>query len=508
MDTLLAFLVACLFTFIFVRRYVQTLTGPKRGVSPPAGAAQLAGPSMACPRCGKTILAEASFCGGCGAPMALWNVHRASVQASNGAGAALAGKGKPRPLINATLCIGCGSCVDACPETGTLALVSGKAILAHAERCIGHAKCVDACPTSAITLSFGSVLQTLRAPMVKENFETNVSGIYIAGELSGMGLIKTAINEGRLAVDSIRRRLEDCGDWSPPIFDPHHEHDEAEEPEPDYTYDVVIVGAGPAGLSASLTALQHGLRYLTVEQGEVAATIRNYPRQKFLMAEPVEMPMYGSLYVGDGTKESLLSVWETILANTGVRVQTQERVESILREGALYKVGTNKGVYATRNIVLALGKRGSPRKLNVPGEDLSKVSYRLIEADSYKDNNLLVVGGGDSAIEAALALAKAARNRVTLSYRGSSFDRLKERNHNMLQDAEQQGRIRVLRSSVVAEIRPRSVLLVAGGKEIEIANDYVFVLIGGESPEAFLRKIGIEIVEKVIGDLQMHETFA
>src|SRR5262249_3838258 len=155
--------------------------------------------------------------------------------------------------------------------------------------------------------------------------------------------------------------------WAPPVVN----HDfkllpsqtaAAEEP-----FDVTIVGAGPAGLSASLAALQNGLRYLTLEQGEVAATIRNYPRHKFLMAEPVEMPLYGSLYVGDGTKESLVTVWEAILANTGVQVRTNEGVETIVRDGRVFRVRTGKGVYRTKSVVLALGKRGTPRRLGVPG---------------------------------------------------------------------------------------------------------------------------------------------
>jgi thioredoxin reductase len=408
-------------------------------------------------------------------------------------------------MINASLCIGCGTCVDSCPETGTLALVQGKAILAHPDRCVGHADCVRVCPTSAIALTFGSTLQTLRAPFIKENFETNLPGIYIAGELSGMGLIKTAINEGRLAIDSIRRQLEAQGGWQPPVVAHGEDHGIASEGEP---YDVIIVGAGPAGLSASLAAMQDGLRYLTLEQGEVAATIRNYPRHKFLMAEPLEMPLIGNLYVGDGTKESLLSVWETILANTGVQIQTQERVEGIMREGPLFSVTTEKHRYQTRNIVLALGKRGSPRRLDVAGEDLGKVTYRLIEADSYENKDIVVVGGGDSAIEAALALSKAGRNRVALSYRSQSFSRARERNQKLLREGEEQGRIRVLRGSVVTEILPESVRLEVSGEILDLRNDYVFIMIGGESPEAFLQKIGIEIVEKVIGAETTYEAFA
>jgi thioredoxin reductase (NADPH) len=499
MDTLVAFLLASVVTFFFVRQYLKTLATPKRALAG-APAAVPAGPVANCPRCGTAFAGDSAFCPKCGASMALWNVHRAAVQTVEaGSEAKPAEKGRPRPVINTTLCIGCGSCVDSCPETGTLALANGKAILAFPDRCVGHAKCVEVCPTSAIVLAFGSTLQTMRVPLVKENFETNLAGIYIAGELSGMGLIKTAINEGVLAIDNIKRRLEADGEWKPPCFDGH----DVKAAPPDggadgQPWDVVIVGAGPAGLSASLAALQSGLRYLTVEQGEVASTIRNYPRHKFLMAEPIEMPMYGNLYVGDGTKESLLKVWESIVANTGVKIHTQERVESICRDGKILRVETSKGAYDTKNVVLAMGKRGTPRKLGVPGEELGKVAFRLIEADTYNDRDLLVVGGGDSAIEAALALSKASKNRVTLSYRGKGFDRARDRNRKSLEEAEQQGRIKVLRESNVAEILPESVRLKTAGGETEIPNHYVFILIGGEPPEAFLRKMGIEIVEKVV----------
>ena len=476
METLISFLIAFAVTFYFVRRYLKNLVAAKKAAGEGDGPAPVVR-AAPCPRCGKPVPEGSAFCGVCGAPLALWNVHRAEVQEANGNGR----QGKPRPVINASLCIGCGSCVDACPETGTLALAGGKAILAHPERCVGHAKCVEVCPTSALSLAFGNVLQTLKAPRLNENFETNVPGLFIVGELGGMGLIKTAINEGKLVIEHLRRRLQ-----SPA------------EPAGETPFDVIIAGAGPAGLSASLAAHQAGLRYVTLEQGEVASTIRNYPRHKFLMAEPVEMPLYGSLYIGDTTKEGLLSVWETIIANTGVEVRTNERVESIRRNESHFVVETGKASYAGRFVVLALGKRGTPRRLGAPGEDSSKVAYRLIEAESYSGRNLLVVGGGDSAVEAALAVSKAARNRVTLSYRGAEFNRCRERNRHLLEQAESSAQLRVLRNSQVREILPEAVHLGVDRASVEVPNDYVFVLIGGQSPEEFLRKTGVEIVEKVI----------
>ncbi len=473
METLLTFVLAGAVMLFFLRRYLRDLTASGEA-RPVAGAPVRQRP---CPRCGKTIADGIAFCSFCGAAMAMWTVHTASEQKSSGG----AQSGRAIPVINASLCIGCGSCVHACPETGTLEMNAGKAILAHPERCTGHAKCAEVCPTNAIALSYGGVLQTMRVPLVQENFETNIPGVFIIGELCGMGLIKTAVNEGKLVIDHLRQRLATLPESNGPEM-----------------YDVAIAGAGPAGLSASLTCEQYGLRYITLEQGEIAATIRQYPRQKFLMAEPLEIPLYGSLYVGDGTKEALLSVWETIIANTGVRINTAEKVESLQKNSAGFHVLTRKGDYRARYVVLAIGKRGTPRKLGVPGEELPKVSYRVIEAETYEDNDILVVGGGDSAIEAALALSRSGKNRVTLSYRGDSFRRARARNVQQLETAQRDGRMQLRLNSQVRQIDAAQVALGTGDREIVLANDFVFPLIGGESPEDFLRKVGIEIVEKAI----------
>ncbi len=473
MDTLIAFVIASAVTLFFVRGYLKKLTSGQRA---PAAVPKK---TALCPRCSKLIEQGTAFCPHCGAAMAMWNVHRA--QAASAPAASAASPGKAQPVINASMCIGCASCVHACPETGTLEMVGGKAILAHAERCTGHAKCAEVCPTQAITLMIGGVLQTVRVPNVKENFETNVPGVFIVGELSGFGLIKTAINEGKLVIDHLKSRI-----VSPGV---------AEDP----VYDVAIIGAGPAGLSASLAAQQYGLKYLTLEQGEIASTIRQYPRQKFLMAEPIEIPLYGNLYVGDGTKEALLSVWETIIANTGVKVNTNERVDSVQRNSAGFHVTTPKADYRARYVILALGKRGTPRKLGVPGEELAKVSYRLIEAESYDNKDILVVGGGDSAIEAALALSRSGTNRVTLCHRGNNFQRARERNREQVSTTTAAGKLRVVYGAQVSEIRPERVTINAGVELKELPNDYVFIMAGGETPDEFLQKTGIEIVEKSLG---------
>jgi thioredoxin reductase/Pyruvate/2-oxoacid:ferredoxin oxidoreductase delta subunit len=482
METLFTFLLAGLVTLFFVRGYLKQLTKPKSGRPLESSGVRETRP---CPRCSKPVEKRAAFCEHCGAAMVMWTVHQAQQVGSSSGTAA---SGAPKPVINASMCIGCGSCVHACPETGTLELEAGKAILAHPERCTGHSKCAEVCPTQAITLSVGGVLQTMRVPLVRENFETNVSGVFIVGELSGMGLIKTAINEGKLVVDYLRERLQaDGGTGSGEM------------------YDIAIVGAGPAGLSASLTAQQYGLRYVTLEQGEIAATIRQYPRQKFLMAEPIQIPLYGTLYVGDGTKEALLSVWETIIANTGVQIRTNEKVEQVQKNSAGFHVRTALNDYKARYVVLALGKRGTPRRLGIEGEELPKVAYRLIEVDSYQDKDILVVGGGDSALEAALALSRSGTNRVTLSYRAESFHRARERNRDQLRKAELEGRLRVLRQSSVQQITQTTALLACPHGQVTLPNDYAFLLLGGESPEEFLRRTGVQIVEKSLGSQTMSQ---
>jgi thioredoxin reductase (NADPH) len=378
------------------------------------------------------------------------------------------------PVIDSVKCVGCGSCVSACPENNVLGLVNGKAHLIHPTHCIGHSACKKACPVNAINLVFGTEKRGVDIPDIKENFETNMPGIFIAGELGGMGLIRNAVEQGCQALENILK-VGGVGNGT--------EED----------LDLVIVGAGPAGIAASLGALSNKLNFVTVEQETLGGTVAHYPRGKLVMTAPVQMPIVGKIKFTETTKEQLLAFWQMVEKKTGVTIQYKERVEEIAVEGEGYLVTTTKGSYRTRTVLLAIGRRGTPRKLGVPGEDLPKVVYRLIDAGQYRGQDVLVVGGGDSALEAAVSIAGQPDTRVTVSYRSGAFSRAKEKNRKKVAQAESEGRLTVVFNSNVKLINKDSVLIDHNGELLEIKNDNVIISAGGVLPTPFLKKVGIEV---------------
>jgi thioredoxin reductase len=386
--------------------------------------------------------------------------------------------GNLRPKIDLDLCVGCGSCVHVCPF-GVLEIVNEKAIAARLGDCTGFAACAAECPTEAITLVQGGAMQTQELPVYdSHSLETNVPGLYLAGEVTGKALIKIAINQGKQVVDAILRN----------------------RPQPGDHYDVIVVGAGPAGTSAALAARAEGLRVLVLEQGTVANTIRNYPRQKFVMAEPVMIPAYGPLWIEDTGKEALLERWEQVIKATGLVIQEGESVLSVTLRNGLFYVETARGQYPGARVVMAIGKRGTARKLNVPGEDLSKVAYNLLDADSYRGKSICIVGGGDSSIEAAVGLARAdLGNRVWLVHRGEDFGKAKARNQKKIRKAIEEKRVMVFFNSTVIEIGPAHVAIQTPQEAGAIPNDFVFVMAGGESPKKFLTQSGIAFSTRALG---------
>jgi thioredoxin reductase/ferredoxin len=381
------------------------------------------------------------------------------------------------PVINPARCIGCGSCVKVCPEQEhheILGIVGGRATLINPGDCIGHGACKAACPVEAITLVFGTERRGVDIPLLTPSFESTVPGIFIAGELGGMGLIRNALEQGRQAIDAIRTRARAGADQ----------------------LDVVIVGAGPAGFSASLTAVAHGMRYVTLEQESLGGAVFQYPRGKLVMTAPATVPLLGTINFRQTTKEQLLEFWRSAEHKTGVKINYQEQVEDIIREGNGFVVRTRRAQYRTRSVLLAIGRRGTPRKLSVPGEDLPKVVYRLIDPEQYAGQQVLVVGGGDSALEAAASIAESGGGRVVLSYRGEAFDRAKSRNRERVQKAADAGTLAVLLKSNVKQIAPQQVSIEQNGELQTVKNDAVIVSAGGVLPSDFLKRIGISVETK------------
>lgn len=384
------------------------------------------------------------------------------------------------PEIDPTVCIGCKSCVVACPEQDAhqvLGMIGKKARLIGPSDCIGHGACKTVCPVGAIKLVFGTASRGIDLPVVKPNFETDMPGIFIAGELGGMGLIRNAIEQGRQAMQSI-------GD----LLKSSHEND----------YDLVIIGAGPAGFAATLAAKVDNMKSVTVEQEELGGTVAHFPRRKLVMTQPAELPIIGKMTFKEVQKEDLIDFWKNAEKKSGVTINYDERVDSI--EPAVgkdgYVVTTNRAVYDTRGVLLAIGRRGSPRQLGVPGEDLPKVTYRLIDAEQYRNQHVLIVGGGDSALEAATSIAAEPGTTVTLSYRSGAFSRAKQKNREKVDEMKSEGRLKVLFNSSVKEIQADSVLISLNDKVGRLKNDSIIVSAGGILPTVFLQKIGINVETK------------
>ena len=381
------------------------------------------------------------------------------------------------PHIDANYCIGCAACTMVCPEGDVLAMLGGKAVIVNGYKCIGHSLCAEVCPVGAITMVMASPSMGFDMPHLSTEWETSVKNLFIVGELGGLALIKNAINQGRDCIDVIVRRNASFGVRAASDI-----------------YDVLIVGAGPAGISASLRAIEKKLKYLTLDEGEIGGTVAKYPRQKLVMTSPVEFPMHGKFKKTELSKEELIAFWGKVLERSDFKCRQGEKVEDVRKgEDGIFTVTTPKGQYRARNVILALGKGGSPRKLGVPGEDLPKVMYRLIEADHYVNKRILVVGGGDSAVEAAMGLGHQVGNQVTLSYRKEAFSRIKERNAQRIQESIRKGKVKVIFNSNPVEFRKDSIVLEVAGKTQELPNDYVWIFAGGEPPTAFLKKIGVGV---------------
>ena len=387
------------------------------------------------------------------------------------------------PLIDPAKCIGSRACVSACPEGDVIGIINGKAQLINPTKCIGHGACELACPLGAISLVFGTEKRGIDIPDIGADFQTNIPGIYIAGELGGMGLIRNAVEQGRQAIEAI-------------IQDSTIIQHSTKSTDGSDCLDVVIIGAGPSGFSASLGALDKNLNFVTLEQDTLGGTVAQFPRGKIVMTAPVNLPIVGKMTFTETTKEALIEFWQNIEKQTKIKINYQERMTDISQDPDGFIVTTEKSQYKTKKILLAIGRRGTPRKLGVKGEDKTKVVYRLIDPAQYQGQHVLVVGGGDSALEAATSIANEPNTTVSISYRNDAFGRAKQKNREKIELAKKENRLNVILPSTVKEILDDSVTLLQNNEEISMKNDVIIVCAGGILPTPFLKDIGISVETK------------
>lgn len=384
------------------------------------------------------------------------------------------------PVVDTSKCIGCESCVHACPEFPAhqvMGIIEGKAQLVSPTDCIGHGACQRVCPTGAISLVFGTAERGVDIPEVNADFSTNVGGVFIAGELGGMGLIRNAIEQGRQAIASISVHLGGSSGGKGML-------------------DVFIVGAGPAGIAATLGAMESSLEHRTIEQHTFGGTPANFPRGKIVMTSPATLPIVGKVKFRETTKEKLVGFWERVRSETGMAVSYGERLLSIEKNETGLLVTTSSSTYRTRSVLLAIGRRGTPRKLGVPGEELGKVAYSLLDPAEHVGRHVLVVGGGDSALEAAISIAEEAGSTVTLSYRSAAFSRAKKKNRQRVEELVSSGRLVLWMESDVLRIEEQVAILNTAAGEQLLENDAVIVCAGGILPDALLKETGITIETK------------
>jgi len=382
------------------------------------------------------------------------------------------------PEIDPNLCAGCGACVKACPEGDIIKLIHHRAVLVEPGKCVGHGECELACPFNAIKLAFGTKTRGMDLPRIDGNYETNVKGLYISGELGGMGLIRNAVKQGKLAAEHASKQLK--------------KNVKAD-------VDIVIVGAGPAGLSASLACAGAGVRYLCIEQNKFGGTIYNFPRQKVVMSQPMELPIIGQVKFPQNkvSKEEILGLWNHVRKKSRLNIKEETKFMGLSRENGLFAVKTPKGTITAQKVIMAMGVRGTPRKLGIPGEEMSKVTYNLLDPEQYQKKWVAVVGGGNAAVEAAQYLARSQyQNRVFLLVRGDFLDRCNEENQQIIFGLQKKGRVYISYNTSVEEIHKQHIFINKEGKRMRLQNDFLFIFAGAELPFAFLKSLGIMIDTK------------
>jgi len=383
------------------------------------------------------------------------------------------------PLIDLSRCLGCATCVAVCPEGDVLDIVHGQAVVVNGSRCEGVSACERECPAGAITVTLANVETRADVPVLTSKLEAQGSpGLFLAGEVTAHALIARAVEHGTRVAAEVAKRVKE-GVTQPDALD------------------LVIVGAGPAGLACALEAKRNGLRFLVADQAaRPGGTVAKYPRRKLVMSRPLELPLYGRSRETTYTKEELCSLWQRIVFEQGLDFRGGQVFRGLQRHGdGCFTIETSIESFRARHVCLAIGRRGVPRMLGVPGEGLPKVNYSLIDAGSFTNRRVLVVGGGNSAIETALGLAEQPGNVVALSCRRPRFFRLEERNRERLEAATRAGRIDVYFNSRVRDIRNDEVeLQVVDGEKVRsvvLPNEEVFVQAGGVPSFELLQDSGV-----------------
>lgn len=372
------------------------------------------------------------------------------------------------PEVDTSLCIGCGACTRVCPEGDILKLVNHKAVLVSPTKCVGHGECEVACPMGAINLVFGTKTRGMDIPRLNTNYETNIPCLYIAGELGGMGLIRNATKQGMLAAKHAVENLKNAK----------------------ADFDIAVIGAGPAGISAGLFAQSMKKSYAIFEQGVFGGTVANFPRQKLVMSHPFELPIAGTARFKGHTvsKEELLNHFAQVKKQAGLEVNESTRFETVEKVGDIFRIKTSRGKVTAKKAILAMG---------VPGEDKQKVTYNLLDPEQYQGKNVVVVGGGNAGVEVGQMLAdKKWNNKVHLLVRSQTFDRCNEDNQKRLRKLESEGRIQIWFNSGVESIHDDHVVIKKGEEIINLPNDFIFVMAGAETPFKFLMSVGVQIEKK------------
>ncbi|MEQ1664402.1 MAG: NAD(P)-binding domain-containing protein [Bdellovibrionales bacterium] len=385
------------------------------------------------------------------------------------------------PEIDPKKCGGCGACTQVCPEGDILRLINHKAVLVGPSKCVGHGECEAVCPFGAIDLVFGTKTRGVEIPRVSTDYETNVPGLYIAGELGGMGLIRNAMKQGTYATEHAIKNIKtnqktDC--------------------------DILIVGSGPAGMACGLTAILHKKSYICIEQNTFGGTVYNFPRQKIVMTHPADVPGYGKMTFPNNkvSKEQLLEYWNGLRKKSGMEVKENTKFENLEKIDDYFKVVTTNGTFTAKKVIMCMGVRGSPRKLGVKNEESAKVAYSLIDPEQYKRQHVGVVGAGNAALEAAQMLGqKKYGNTVTLLVRGPVMDRCNEENKNIILKMEKEGLVKIWYDAEVKEIFDSKIIAKRGNETLDLENNFLFIFAGAEMPFKFLMSLGI-MIDKLFGE--------